>query len=197
MFGGSEGFPVGGPWSVAFPDSLVWPGQLPLSPGPEGQRAAGGPARGAARLCVHDLRLFSAFPATLLCSGLAERGIRLCWRPGLAPPTLTPELPAACPAAAHLGSHRDLEGSPLPSVRVVGVVWGVVLGTRVWSPAPVLGQLGGGGWLLSIAGLVLGVRGGWSSPTWPRCCPAICPLSSPSWSLAETVLPCCSGQAPF
>ena len=137
-----------------------------------------------------------------------SRGIRLCWglvqerpRPGLAPPALTPELPAACPAAAHLGSHRDLEGSPLPSMRVVGFPWGVVLGTRVRSPAPVLGQLLGGGRGVGAGcspspGLRWGHKG--AGPFRPGhaailpsvlpTCPAICLLFSPSWSLAETAL---------
>lgn len=73
---------------------------------------------------------------------------------------------------------------------------GVALGTRVRSPAPVLGQLlgggRGGGWLLSISRLALGAQGGWSFPTWPRCRPAhlSChlPPLPPSWSLAETML---------
>lgn len=97
--------------------------------------SSGGTAGGRPN-SVCDLRLVSGFSAVLglgghggeseaLLESWSKRG--LGWPLGL--PALTPELPALCPAEAHLAGGLGV--SPLLSVRVAGVAWGGMS----WGPA--------------------------------------------------------------
>lgn len=183
MFGGSEGFPVlvaRGQWV-----SLTVSCSLGCFPEPRARGPAGckRPRSGSSQtLCTtQGLLWFLGYAvfrlgrvgSEALLGGLSRRGPGLGWphQPS----------PLSClPPVHHLGSHRDLEGSPLPSGRVVGVPWGVVLGTRVRSPAPVLGQLlggqqGAGAGCSPSPGLHWGREG--TGPFRPghAACPAICP----------------------